>query len=214
MLPDGFVYLSHAAPDIRQEIRYAGTHNFIGRPVDGYFAAECVLTHAAARALARVQARVSSLGCTLKVYDGYRPQRAVDEFVAWSADPRDQAMKAEFYPTVDKSRVFELGYVAAKSGHSRGSTVDLTIERLTHAPLALSAPTSDASIDMGTCFDCMGPLSHEDAHVGAVAEAHRRLLHEAMNECGFSGIHTEWWHYTLRDEPFPGTYFDFPIVAP
>ncbi len=224
-LPPGFVYLSAVAPSIVQDVRYAGYHNFVGRPIDGYDAAECVLTQAAAEALERVQHALEDAGLTLRVYDCYRPQRAVDEFVAWSNDPRDQTMKDEFYPGVDKSQLFKLGYLAAKSGHTRGSTVDLTIERIPPAtgqsyvpgdPLrSCRAPWvqrfHDGSLDMGTGYDCMDPLSSEDAKVGNVARSHRKLLRGLMEQNGFKGIPQEWWHYTLAREPFPSTFFDFPI---
>lgn len=226
-LPDGFVYLRAVDPTIRQEVRYFGHHNFVGRPIPGYEANEIVLTWQAAEALARVQAEVRASGYTLKVYDGYRPQRAVDAFVAWAADPADDAMRTEFYPTIEKDRLFPEGYIAARSGHSRGSTVDLTLVKLPvreqatyHVGQPLVPCTDpvgvrfdDNSIDMGTGFDCFSERSHHgNADVPLIAQVHRRLLLEVMEKHGFRRYDEEWWHYTLRNEPFPDTYFDFPIV--
>jgi zinc D-Ala-D-Ala dipeptidase len=226
--PADFVALRSVDPTILQDIRYATPHNFTGRVVDGYTAPECVLTAPAARALHRVQQGLVRRGYSLKVYDCYRPQRAVDRFVAWAGDPRDRAMKAEFYPEVDKSRLFADGYIARRSGHSRGSTVDLTIvklpaalvrayhpgERLTscYAPRAQRFP--DASIDMGTGFDCFDPRAHTlDPHIQGTARTDRLWLKTTMENAGFTGIPEEWWHFTYRAEPYPDTYFDFPVSA-
>jgi D-alanyl-D-alanine dipeptidase len=224
-MPPGFVYLSDVAPDIVQDMRYHTAHNFIGRPIAGYDDGVCILTEKAARALAHVERSLLDAGLTLRVYDCYRPQRAVDEFVAWSKIMWDQRMKVEFYPRVDKSELLALGYLAARSGHTRGSTLDLTIQRVdarTARPYEFGkhsciAPWAqryhDGSIDMGTSFDCMDELSHSDADVGAVAGHHRRMLADLMERYGFVGIRTEWWHFTLADEPFRKTYFDFPVRA-
>jgi D-alanyl-D-alanine dipeptidase len=225
-MPPGFVYLRDVAPSIVQDIRYAGYHNFLGRPVAGYGAAECILTRQAAAALAKIQAELEEKNLTLRVYDCYRPQRAVNDFVAWSKNAADQSMKGEFYPRVDKALFFKLGYVLAKSGHSRGSTVDLTIERLETRPAQPYAPGDplksciapyvlryhDGSLNMGTGFDCMDPLSHPSAEVGNIAHAHREQLAALMEKYGFKGIKEEWWHFTLAGEPYPKTYFDFPIT--
>jgi D-alanyl-D-alanine dipeptidase len=209
----GFVYLADVAPTVDQDIRYAGSYNFIGRPIRGYDAAECVLTVEAATALANVQRDLEAFGFTLRVYDGYRPQRAVDDFIAWSRVTADVRMKAEFYPHLDKADLFTLGYVAAKSGHSRGSTVDLTIERIPGASgvAPVFARRDDGTLDMGTAFDWMDRLSNYVAHVGRIAESHRHLLHDVMARHGFDVLPQEWWRFTLKDEPFPSTYFDFPI---
>ena len=220
-----FVYLSAVAPSIAQDIRYAGGYNFIGRPVDGYEASECILTAQAALALKYVQQELRKDGLTLRVYDCYRPTRAVDEFVAWAHDPSDHRMKIAFYPNVSKADLFKDGYLSAKSAHSRGSTVDLTIEMLATAPHRPWAPGDplrnctapfvqryhDGSIDMGTGYDCLDPLSFEDASVGAIAQSHRRLLTAVMAEHGFKGYAREWWHFTLAREPYPSTYFNFLI---
>jgi zinc D-Ala-D-Ala dipeptidase len=225
-LPPDFVYLNDVAPSILQDIRYAGSHNFLGRPVAGYQAPQCILTRQAAGALAKIQKELESSNLTLRVYDCYRPQRAVNDFIAWSKNTSDQTMKAEFYPHVHKAEFFRLGYLLAKSSHTRGSTVDVTIERL---PARAAAPYKpgdplvsctapffsryrDGSLDMGTGFDCMDPLSHPAADVGAIAGGHRKQLAYLMKKYGFTGIADEWWHFTLLGEPFPTTYFDFPIT--
>ncbi len=228
-LPDGFVYLRDVAPTIRQDMRYFGRHNFIGRPITGYQAPECILTSPAARALLEVQAELAPSNLSLVVYDCYRPQRAVDDFVTWGRNPADQKMKAEFYPRVDKADFVKLGYVSDKSGHTRGSTVDLAIVPLPMVALApylenapkvdCAAPANtrwrDGSLDFGTAFDCMDEASHIDAtSIPPAAQYNRALLHDLMLKHGFKDYHEEWWHYTLRDEPFPQTYFDFPVTAP
>lgn len=193
--PPGFVALADVDPTIRQEIRYATPHNFTGAPVPGYREPTCILTEPAALALRRAQ-RALPKGLSLKVYDCYRPRRAVARFVAWARNPGEQSMKREFYPHVDKGRLITDGYIADRSAHSRGSTVDLTI----------------ASADMGTGFDFFDPLAHTMS--SRVTEAQRRnrlLLRQTMERAGFTGIATEWWHFTYRREPFPGTYFDFSV---
>jgi D-alanyl-D-alanine dipeptidase len=220
-----FSLVSEVAPSITQEIRYITPHNFIGRPIKGYRDAECILTVQAADALARVQTAVRAKGYTLKVYDCYRPQRAVDDFVAWGKRLKDQKMKAEFYPRVDKRNVFKDGYIATKSGHSRGSTVDLTLVKLParkqeryHRGDKLRSCTSrkrfrDNTIDMGTGYDCFDAKSHPfAASVTKKQRRNRLLLRRAMLAAGFKGLATEWWHFTLRDEPFPETFFDFPVA--
>jgi D-alanyl-D-alanine dipeptidase len=225
--PSGaFSLLDDAAPTVVQEMRYTTHHNFIGRPIKGYRQAECILTRQAADALAEVQAAVRKRGYTLKVYDCYRPQRAVDDFVAWGKRLGDQRMKAEFYPRVDKRNVFEEGYIATKSGHSRGSTVDLTLvkrppaeqeryhrgDRLRDCAAPRSKRFGDNSIDMGTGYDCFDVKSHPfAASVTKKQRRNRLILRRAMLAAGFKGLATEWWHFTLRDEPFPETFFDFPV---
>lgn len=226
--PARFVALSSVDRTILQDIRYATPHNFTGRPVDGYAQPTCILTAPAAQALHRVQQSLVRRGYSLKVYDCYRPQRAVDRFVAWAGDPRDRAMKAEFYPEVDKSRLFENGYIARRSGHSRGSTVDLTIVSLPAKPsrayrtgehlVSCYAPRSqrfpDASIDMGTGFDCFDPHAHTlDPRIEGTPHNDRLMLEHTMQAAGFTGIPEEWWHFTYRSEPYPTTYFDFPVSA-
>lgn len=222
--PAGFVRLSDIAPDVLQEIRYHGEHNFLGRPVTGYNAPQCWLTIPAAEAVAKAQAQVSAQGYTLKVYDCYRPQRAVDDFVAWAQDPGDDVTRAEFYPRLEKDVLFPQGYIAEKSGHSRGSTVDLTVVpegagispewKLGDQLIDCVDPERfpDTSIDMGTGFDCFDPkAATESDRISAEQRANRQVLLDAMTAAGFTNLPEEWWHYTLDDEPYPDTYFDTPI---
>lgn len=221
-----FVDVRAVAPDIALDIRYATRHNFIGRPIPGYESAKCLLTRDAAEALARVQHELSASGLALKVYDCYRPQSAVDYFVAWARDLTDQAMKAEFYPSVNKRDLFRDGYIAARSGHSRGSTVDLTIVARPIQPSQSFDPAralrsceneragrfADTSIDMGTGYDCFSMRSHTlNPTIAAQQRANRLLLKRLMESHGFVGLAEEWWHFTLSAEPYPETYFDFPI---
>ena len=223
--PPDIVDARTVIPDLVVDMRYLTARNFVGRPIAGYRAPVCLLTKRAAQALARVEDELKPKGLGLKVYDCYRPQRAVDEFVAWGADLGDQKMKPEFYPGVDKSNLFRNGYIASRSGHSRASTVDLTIVPLAApepeipatAPILACAPVwsarlPDASIDMGTGFDCFGALSHTgNGTIGVQQAANRKLLKSLMAKEGFINNVREWWHYTLADEPYPGTYFDFPV---
>lgn len=224
-LPRGFVYLRDIAPSIQQEIRYAGANNFAARRIAGYDAAECILTRDAAGALAKVQRRLPD-GLTLKVYDCYRPRRAVADFVAWAQDAADQKAKAEYYPTVDKTQVFELGYIARRSGHSRGSTVDITIADKSKPlePPSAAGPAGaciaakaerryDNSLDFGTGYDCFHELSSTaDKRITGEPRRNRDLLVTAMRGAGFVNYRREWWHFTLADEPFDEG-FDFPIRA-
>jgi len=221
----GFVVLSDVAPTIRHDIRYYTAHNFVGTRIDGYRAPLCILTRQAAKALRTVQREMLEQGYTLKVYDCYRPQRAVDHFVRWARDLADQRMKPEFYPRVDKTRLFEDGYIAEKSGHSRGSTLDVTIVKLPprwqrpYVPgerlVDCAAPNRfpDNTVDMATGYDCFDTLSHtDDPRVTGQARENRQLLRSAMARAGFRNLPEEWWHFTLNDEPFPDTYFDFPVA--
>lgn len=224
--PGAFVSLHDVEPSILVEMRYRTAHNFMGRRVPGYREDVCLLTRQAATALARVQAAVRAKGYTLKVYDCYRPQRSVDAFVRWGRDLSDQRMKAEFYPRVRKSRVFKEGYIATQSGHSRGSTLDLTLVRLPprrqeryHRGDRLrdcAAPWRrrfrDNTINMGTGYDCFDPLSHPYARrFRGKVRRNRLALRRPMLAAGFKPLATEWWHFTLKDEPYPETYFDFPV---
>jgi D-alanyl-D-alanine dipeptidase len=200
--PDVFVDAAAVAPGLIVEARYAGPHNFVGRPIDGYDKPICYLTRAAAAALAQVVADLAPRGLAIKVFDCYRPERAVAHFVRWARNLGDVAQKAEFYPHVDKSTLFRDGYIAARSGHSRGSTVDLTLAR--------SADRQE--LPMGTPFDFFSPRSWpSDRSVRAEAQANRALLAEVMRKHGFRPYDKEWWHFTLRHEPYPDTYFDFPV---
>lgn len=226
--PPDFVAVQDVDPSIVQEIRYITPHNFIGDPIAGYQAPMCILTRPAAEALARAQRNFLERGFTLKVYDCYRPQRAVDEFVDWAADLADQRMKAEFYPRVDKTTLFADGYIAERSGHSRGSTVDLTLVPLPDAgrpapvfvpgqPLVdCAAPPPqrfpDNSVDMGTGFDCFDTLANTaDPRIDGDAAKIRLLLLEGLETEGFVNYDKEWWHFTYKPEPYPETFFDFPV---
>jgi zinc D-Ala-D-Ala dipeptidase len=199
--PAAFVDAATVVPGLVAEMRYDGSHNFVGRPIDGYQAPHCLLTQAAANALANVARDLSSRGLVIKAFDCYRPVRAVLNFVRWARDLNDQAEKAEFYPNVDKRTLFRDGYIASRSGHSRGSTLDLTLET-----------TDGAELDMGTHFDFFSPKSWtDDPSVSPQQHANRMLLATAMRRRGFRGYDKEWWHFTLRNELFPQTYFDFPV---
>jgi D-alanyl-D-alanine dipeptidase len=221
-MPAGFVDIADLAPDILVDARYAGADNFLGRPARGYGAARCLLTRPAARALAAVQRDVAALGLGLKVYDCYRPQRAVDDFVAWSRDPSGPATDLQHHPVVPKSQLVQRGYIAASSGHSRGSTVDLTL-----VPVVPKLPppvppvdcrtvegpqAPDGSLNMGTTFDCFDERAQvANAGVSSEARRNRLLLKSAMERHGFVGYAKEWWHFTLAGEPFPKATFDFEI---
>ncbi|MGW2555086.1 M15 family metallopeptidase [Streptomyces sp. NPDC001635] len=220
--PKEFVALSDIDPTIIQDMRYATPRNFVGKPIDGYRQPICILTETAAKALHRAQQSLLKRGYSLKVYDCYRPQRAVDHFVRWAKDLDDQRMKQEYYPNVDKSNLFADGYIAEKSGHSRGSTVDLTLVKLPAQPT--QADTSgpcyasqrdripDNSVDMGTSFDCFDTLSHtDDPRITDPQRTHRDLLRSTLEKAGFANLPEEWWHFTHEPERFPTTYFDFPV---
>ncbi|WP_460772062.1 M15 family metallopeptidase [Microbacterium sp. GXF7504] len=204
-LPEGFVHVADAVPDAVQEIRYASTYNFVGERIDGYDVPTAILSVEAAAALREAAEALAAQGYVLKVFDAYRPQRAVDHFVRWASDPGDERMKQAFYPEVDTSRLFADGYIAEQSGHSRGSTVDVTL---------VDAATG-REVRMGTPFDFFGPPSHHGAGaaegIDADAAANRLILLDAMTAAGFVPLPEEWWHYRLEDEPHPDTYFDFPV---
>ncbi len=203
-LPPGFVYVDEVVPDARVELRYATGHNFVGERVDGYIRPRPILTRQAAESLRKVQEELRSFGLGLKVFDAYRPQRAVDHFVRWAKDLGDTRMKAEFYPGVKKENLFRDDYIAARSGHSRGSTIDLTIVSLDGS--------SAGELDMGSGFDFFGPESWPTfAGISPERRAHRMLLQVLMKKHGFKPYPKEWWHFTLEKEPFPDTYFDFPV---
>ncbi|HXQ83100.1 MAG TPA: M15 family metallopeptidase [Xanthobacteraceae bacterium] len=196
-----FVDAVTIVPGLVADMRYAGSHNFIGRPIDGYEAPHCLLTQAAADALADVARDLAARGLVIKVFDCYRPTRAVMNFVRWAHDLNDTAGKAEFYPDVDKRTLFRDGYIASRSGHSRGSTADLTL-----------ATADGRELDMGTPFDFFSRKSWTaDASIRPEQHANRMLLAAAMRRRGFRGYDKEWWHFTLRGEPYPDTYFDFPV---
>jgi D-alanyl-D-alanine dipeptidase len=226
--PGAFVSLHDVDPSIVIEMRYLTNHDFMGRRVPGYRENVCLLTRQAADAVKRVQTAVRAHGYTLKVYDCYRPQRSVDAFVKWGKDLSDQRMKREFYPRVAKKVVFKEGYIATQSGHSRGSTLDLTLvklparrqerysrgDRLRDCAAPAGRRFRDNSIDMGTGYDCFDPLAHPfNARIRGKQRANRLKLREPMIRAGFKGLPTEWWHFTLKNEPYPDTFFDFPVAS-
>jgi len=199
--PSAFVDVASVVPGLIVEMRYLGSNNFIGRPIDGYEKPVCYLTRPAAEALAQVARDLAPRGLVLKAFDCYRPVRAVQHFVRWAKNLADVARKADFYPEVDKRNLFRDGYIASRSGHSRGSTIDLTL-----------AETGGKELDMGTPYDFFSPRSWpSDKSVSAAAQANRALLAEAMRRRGFIPYNKEWWHFTLRNEPYPDTHFDFPV---
>ena len=216
-----FVTLTDAVPDAILEIRYFGTYNFVGDRIDGYLQPVALMTKQAADSLRAVSDDVVKLGYRLKIYDAYRPQTAVDHFVRWAADTADVRMLPYFYPDLHKSVLFDQEYIMAKSGHTRGSTVDLTLFDM----------KTEKELDMGGTFDWFGPESHPDfcgnpetqEYTGDNSKsptgrtitpeqfANRMILRAAMLRHGFKPLTTEWWHFTLKDEPYPDTYFDFPV---
>jgi len=226
-LPDHFVDVKkQAIPTLQLDMRYYGPHNFVGERINGYNAPKCILTKEAAAALARAQQELEPFFLSLKVYDCYRPQRAVNRFVQWAKDPDDRRTKGEFYPTLEKETLIKDVYIDAKSGHSRGSAVDVTIiplpapeqplyrpgQTLTACYLPAAQRFQDNSLDMGTGFDCFHELSHTaNDKIGEKQRINRLLLKTVMEKQGFKNYEKEWWHFVLRDEPFPKTYFDFVI---
>jgi len=200
--PRSFVDAANVVPGLLVEMRYAGSHNFVGVPIDGYDKPLCLLTQPAGGALAEVARDLEPRGLVLKVFDCYRPARAVAHFVRWARNIADVARKPEFYPEIDKRNLFRDGYIASRSGHSRGSTVDLT----------LAHRVDGKELDMGTPFDFFSPRSWpSDKQVSAAAQTNRALLAQAMRRRGFVTHRKEWWHFTLRHEPFPDRIFDFPV---
>lgn len=197
-----FVYLDEIVPNIMISPRYFTTDNFVGTKVDGYKKPTLLISKEAGLALAKVQEDLKKDGLGLKVFDAYRPQKAVDHFVHWAKDPADTVTKSKFYPKTKKSEVFKLGYVASRSGHTRGSTVDLTIINL----------DTKEEVDMGSGWDFFGKISwHSTDLISYDQRANRQKLKAVMAKHGFKSYSKEWWHYTLRDEPFPNTYFDFDV---
>ena len=204
MDPSAFVVLADYVPAIIQEIRYYSTYNFIGDRIDGYEEPCAILTMEAARALKSVSNEMNVMGYRLKVFDAYRPAAAVKHFVLWGLEDTDIRMKPFFYPDLDKEELFMRGYIASRSSHSRGSTVDLTLFDM----------RTGKELDMGSPFDYFSEVSHPD-YTGITKEQYenRMLLRTAMLRNGFEPYDCEWWHFTLRDEPFPDTYFEFPVSS-
>ncbi|WP_342227896.1 M15 family metallopeptidase [Rickettsiella endosymbiont of Rhagonycha lignosa] len=197
--PNNFVYVTEIIPNIKQDIRYFSNNNFVGRPIIGYKKPVCILTHKAAIALSKVQAVLNKQNLGLLVYDCYRPQMAVEDFVQWSQNS-DEKTKSLFYPHIDKNELFKRGYIARRSGHTRGSTMDLSIIDL----------ATNKMLDMGTSFDFLDPLSHPDNRdITPKQFKNRMLLRKLMLQYGFMPLSTEWWHFTLKNEPYKNTYFNF-----
>lgn len=200
----GFINIKDAIPEAQTEIRYATTHNFVGDVINGYEEPIAIMTKEAAAALMGANEELKEQGYTVKIFDAYRPQSAVNHFVSWSNDYNDQRMKSEFYPEIDKSSLFSSGYIASYSGHSHGSTIDLTLVDL----------NTGEEVDMGGSFDYFGTLSHPDySGISSEQYQNRMTLRNAMVNNGFSPLSTEWWHFTLNNDPYPYTYFDFPVSS-
>ena len=204
MDPSGFILLAEEVPQIIQEIRYYSTYNFIGERIDGYEEPCAILTKEAARALKSASKELYVQGYCLKVFDAYRPVTAVKHFVMWGIEDLDLRMKPFFYPDLEKQELFVKGYIASKSSHSRGSTVDLTLLEM----------ATGREVDMGSPFDLFSEKSHP-GYTGVTEEQYenRMRLQKAMVRSGFEPLDCEWWHFTLGDEPYPDTYFDFPVSS-
>lgn len=200
-----FVEIQKILPDVLLDIRYASTYNFVGEKIDGYIDPIAIGTIELVQALQEVQSVFLDAGYRIKIYDAYRPQKAVDHFYRWVQDPNDTKMKVYFYPHADKDSLFKDAYLIDKSGHSRGSTIDLT----------LFDENKGCDIDMGSPFDLFDPLSHplHTTHLSQQQKANRLFLRETMMSHGFLPLESEWWHFTLKDEPYPSTYFDFNVEA-
>ncbi len=201
-LPKGFSYVKELIPSIILDMRYYHANNFVGQRIDGYVAPKCILSTEATKALALVQKDVERFGLSLKVYDAYRPQQAVDHFVRWSHDEKDLKMKADYYPDLEKKQLFEQEYIAKRSGHTRGSAVDLT----------LVSVSENKELDMGGAYDFFGKRSWPSYDkLTSQQRANRMLLQLVMEKYGFQRYDQEWWHFSLKNEPYPETYFDFKV---
>lgn len=201
-VPEGFIYVKELIPSAQLDIRYYGSNNFTGRPVAGYRASSAILSIPGARALAEANEDFAAQGYTIKIFDAYRPQKAVNDFIGWAGKPGEEEMKARFYPGINKKDLFSAGYLAKKSGHSRGSTVDLT----------LVDKKTNSEVDMGSHFDYLDPISaHDNPLITPQQAANRQVLRTVMEKHGFKAYSREWWHYTLINEPYPDQYFDFDV---
>lgn len=202
-VPNGFGYIAEEIPDIELEIRYASKENFMGKVVAGYASPKIVLTRPALKALKKAQAEFNQLGYCIKVFDAYRPQRAVDDFMQWIKAENDTLMKQRYYPQLDKKNLISQGYIAKKSGHSRGSAIDLSL-------IYLEGDRAGKELDMGGRWDYFGKRSNYDFHeISLKQQENRALLRDIMIKYGFVPYAQEWWHFSLAEEPFPSTYFDF-----
>lgn len=201
-IPKGFVYLDSIVPSIEIELRYLSSNNFIGKPIDGYKSNCIIVSSEAAKLLKKIQQELLKKGLGLKIFDAYRPQQAVNHFVKWAKVLNDTLMKNQYYPNVSKSKLFKQGYIASKSGHSRGSTVDLTI---------INSKTGK-ELDMGSSYDFFGTQSHYSyKNISKKQKENRMLLRKIMLANNFKPYENEWWHFTLRNEPFRNTYFNFLV---
>ena len=204
-LPENFVLIKELIPSIVIEMRYDTNNNFTGRPIPGYGSRQAVITIATANALKKVQKELNKLGLGLKIFDAYRPQKAVNHFMKWSDQPSDTIMKNKYYPNLKKNTLFDLGYIASKSGHTRGSTIDLTL-------LYVSGPEKGKEVDMGSVWDLFGARSgYGYEAISIIQKANRKLLRELMVAHKFLPYDKEWWHFSLNNEPYPDTYFDFIV---
>ena len=201
-MPDEFVYITDIIPQISIDLRYHSNKNFMGRKIEGYHSNKAIATKDAVTALKKVQDELQPMGMSLQIFDAYRPQQAVNHFFNWAKDLSDTLNKSQYYPKVPKSELFERGYIAERSGHTRGSTFDLTI---------INRDTGE-ELDMGTPWDFFGVKSWpNDSSIMPAQKEHRQLLRQVMVTHGFKPYDREWWHFTLENEPFPETYFDFPV---
>ncbi|MEG1642007.1 MAG: M15 family metallopeptidase [Synergistaceae bacterium] len=199
---EGFVKISDIIPEVIQEIRYFSTYNFVGARIDGYNAPIAYMTKEGVTALRKASEDFKRQGYVIKIYDAYRPQQGVNHFKRWAKDLSDTKMKSTFYPNIDKTKLFKLGFIASRSGHSRGSTIDMTLVNI----------KTGKEIDMGGVFDFFGEISHHDTkQITAKQKANRKILKDTMTKYGFRPYSNEWWHYTLNNEPYEETYFDFPV---
>lgn len=197
-----FAYLDTTLSKAQFDARYAGTNNFIGSPIKGYLSTRLVMARPAAEGLRKAESVLNDLGYGLKIFDSYRPQRAVNHFIAWAKDAADTVNRHSYYPEHDKANLFDLGYISSRSGHTRGSTIDLTIYHL----------DSGEEVDMGAPYDYFGTISHHGFEdITLQQKKNRELLKSILSQCGFRAYSKEWWHYTLRDEPYPDRYFDFVV---
>ena len=201
-LPKGFSYIKDISPSIQKELRYCSDNNFVGTSIDGYEKNVLITSTLTAKALKKVQDELLKKGLSLKIYDAYRPQRAVNHFVKWAKVINDTLMKQQYYPKLNKRNLFKLGYISSKSGHSRGSSVDLT----------LVDTKTGKELDMGSPYDFFGKISHITyTNITKKQLSNRILLLRTMQKNGFRSYKNEWWHFTLKNEPFRKTYFNFPI---
>ena len=204
-LPENFVLIKDFVPSISVEMRYGTNNNFTGKPIPGYESRQAVITITTASALKKVQKELNKLGLGLKIFDAYRPQKAVDYFIKWSDQPSDTIMKNKYYPNLKKENLFDLGYIALKSGHTRGSTVDVTL-------LYVSGPKKGKEVDMGSVWDLFGVRSgYAYEAISNSQKENRKLLSELMITHEFLPYDKEWWHFSLNNEPYPDTYFDFIV---